>query len=83
MDIIANYIPRLKVRFPLCRAYQNMSFLTHVWQKIGQSFVKQMKCVENFALSYIFPTITCMKSEFLSSIRPTWMHILVSVLVWY
>ena len=25
-----------------------------------------MKCVENFALSYTFPT--CMKSEFLSSV---------------
>ena len=27
-----------KVRFPLCRVYQNMSFLTHIWQRIGQSF---------------------------------------------
>ena len=29
-----------KVRFPLCRAYQNMSFPTHVCQRIGQSFYK-------------------------------------------
>ena len=33
--------------------------------RIGQNFCKIMKCVENFALSYIFPT--CMNFEFLSS----------------
>ena len=51
----------------MCYAYQNMTFPTLVCQRIGQNFAKKMKCVENFALSYTFPT--CMKSMFSSSVK--------------
>ena len=53
-----------KIRFALCRVYQNMSFPTHVWQRIGQSFCKIDELCRKFYLSYAFPT--CMKSEVLS-----------------
>ena len=38
--IIISIFTGPKVRFPLCHAYQNMSFPTHVWHRIGQSFCK-------------------------------------------
>ena len=45
--------------------YDISSHFLHILQRIGQNLCKQMKCVENLALSYRFPT--CTKSKFLSS----------------
>ena len=29
-----------KLRFPTCPAYQQMTFPTHIWQRIGQNFMQ-------------------------------------------
>ena len=41
-----------KLRFPTCPAYQNRTFPTLIWQRIGRNLCKQMKCMEYLALSY-------------------------------
>ena len=59
------YMHWTKTKISLCCAYQNMSFPTHVCQRIGQNFCKVNEMCRNFALSYTFPII--MKSIFSSS----------------
>ena len=57
-----------KLNFPTCPVYQNMTFPhisnTYLAEDRAILLCKQMKCVENVALSYRFPT--CTKSKFSS-----------------
>ena len=63
---IVVYVHWTKSKFSTCPVYQNMKFPTHIRQRIGQNTIcKQLKCVENLALSYKFPTR--MVSKFSSS----------------
>ena len=63
-----------KSKISLCCAYQNMSFLTHIWQRIGQSFCKINEMCRNF-----FPILHISYMHEIESLSTiVWLHVMIA-----